>query len=115
MFVHGDTTTTMASSLAAFYSGCKICHVEAGLRTFDMQSPFPEEMNRSVTGVVSNLHFAPTKTSKNNLIAENKSEEDIIITGNTVIDALSYSVEKVNTPTFQDQEVEQLKTVLDEK
>ena len=114
VFVHGDTTTTMASSLAAFYSGCKICHVEAGLRTFDMQSPFPEEMNRSVTGVVSNLHFAPTKTSKNNLIAENKSEEDIIITGNTVIDALSYSVEKVNTPTFQDQEVEQLKTVLDE-
>jgi UDP-N-acetylglucosamine 2-epimerase (non-hydrolysing) len=79
-----------------------------------MQSPFPEEMNRSVTGVVSNLHFAPTKISKNNLIAENKSEEDIIITGNTVIDALSYSVEKVNTPTFQDQEVEQLKTVLDE-
>ena len=64
--------------------------------------------------MVSNLHFAPTKTSKNNLIAENKSEEDIIITGNTVIDALSYSVEKVNTPTFQDQEVEQLKTVLDE-
>lgn len=114
VFVHGDTTTTMASSLAAFYSGCKICHVEAGLRTFEMQSPFPEEMNRSVTGVVSNLHFAPTKTSKNNLIAENKSEEDIIITGNTVIDALSYSVEKVNTPTFQDQEVEQLKTVLDE-
>ena len=114
VFVHGDTTTTMASSLAAFYSGCKICHVEAGLRTFDMQSPFPEEMNRSVTGVVSNLHFAPTKISKNNLIAENKSEEDIIITGNTVIDALSYSVEKVNTPTFQDQEVEQLKTVLDE-
>ena len=114
VFVHGDTTTTMASSLAAFYSGCKICHIEAGLRTFDMQSPFPEEMNRSVTGVVSNLHFAPTKTSKNNLIAENKSEEDIIITGNTVIDALSYSVEKVNTPTFQDQEIEQLKTVLND-
>lgn len=114
VFVHGDTTTTMASSLAAFYSGCKICHVEAGLRTFDMQSPFPEEMNRSVTGVVSSIHFAPTKTSKNNLIAENKSEEDIIITGNTVIDALSYSVEKVNTPTFQDQEIEQLKTVLND-
>ncbi len=114
VFVHGDTTTTMASSLAAFYSGCKICHVEAGLRTFDMQSPFPEEMNRSLTGVVSNIHFAPTKTSKNNLIAENKSEEDIIITGNTVIDALSYSVEKVNTPTFQDQEIEQLKTVLND-
>lgn len=114
VFVHGDTTTTMATSLAAFYAGAKICHVEAGLRTFNIQSPFPEEMNRSVTGVVSNLHFAPTKTSKNNLIAENKSEEDIIITGNTVIDALSYSVKKVNTPTFQDQEIEQLKTVLND-
>jgi UDP-N-acetylglucosamine 2-epimerase (non-hydrolysing) len=114
VFVHGDTTTTMATSLAAFYAGAKICHVEAGLRTFNMQSPFPEEMNRSVTGVVSNLHFAPTKTSKNNLIAENISEEDIIITGNTVIDALSYSVEKVNTPTFQDQEIEQLKIVLND-
>ena len=114
VFVHGDTTTTMATSLAAFYAGAKICHVEAGLRTFNIQSPFPEEMNRSVTGVVSNLHFAPTKTSKNNLIAENKPEEDIIITGNTVIDALSYSVEKVNTPTFQDQEIEQLKTVLND-
>lgn len=114
VFVHGDTTTTMATSLASFYAGAKICHVEAGLRTFNIQSPFPEEMNRSVTGVVSNLHFAPTKTSKNNLIAENKSEEDIIITGNTVIDALSYSVEKVNTPTFQDQEIEQLKIVLND-
>ena len=114
VFVHGDTTTTMVTSLAAFYAGAKICHVEAGLCTFNIQSPFPEEMNRSVTGVVSNLHFAPTKTSKNNLIAENKSEEDIIITGNTVIDALSYSVEKVNTPTFQDQEIEQLKIVLND-
>ena len=114
VFVHGDTTTTMATSLAAFYAGAKICHVEAGLRTFNIQSPFPEEMNRSVTGVISNLHFAPTKTSKNNLIAENKSEEDIIITGNTVIDALSYSVEKVNTLTFQDQEIEQLKKVLND-
>lgn len=113
VFVHGDTTTTMATSLAAFYSGAKICHVEAGLRTFNMKSPFPEEMNRSVTGVVSNIHFAPTQTSKNNLLAENKAQEDIIITGNTVIDALLYSVGKVNTSNFQDQEVEQLKTVLD--
>lgn len=113
VFVHGDTTTTMATSLAAFYSGAKICHVEAGLRTFNMKSPFPEEMNRSVTGVVSNIHFAPTQTSKNNLLAENKAQEDIIITGNTVIDALLYSVAKVNTSNFQDQEVEQLKTVLD--
>ena len=70
VYVHGDTTTTMASSIAAFYSGAKVCHVEAGLRTFNMQSPFPEEMNRSVTGVISNVHFSPTETSKNNLIKE---------------------------------------------
>lgn len=113
VFVHGDTTTTMATSLAAFYAGAKICHVEAGLRTFNMQSPFPEEMNRSVTGVVSNIHFAPTKISKENLIAENKQKEAIIITGNTVIDALLYSVDKVNTSKFKDQEIEQLKPLLD--
>lgn len=114
VFVHGDTTTTMATSIAAFYAGAKICHVEAGLRTFNMQSPFPEEMNRSVTGVVSNIHFAPTKTSKDNLLAENKDQEDIIITGNTVIDALLYSVEKVKTSNFQDLEIEQLKIILNE-
>src|SRR5690606_14795517 len=67
VYVHGDTTTTMAASLAAFYSGAQICHIEAGLRTFNMQSPFPEEMNRSVTGVVSHFHFAPTTTSRDNL------------------------------------------------
>jgi UDP-N-acetylglucosamine 2-epimerase (non-hydrolysing) len=64
VFVHGDTTTTMATSLAAFYSGATICHVEAGLRTYNMQSPFPEEMNRCVTGVVAGIHFAPTENAK---------------------------------------------------
>ena len=63
VFVHGDTTTTMASALASFYSGAKVCHIEAGLRTFNMKSPFPEEMNRCVAGVISSLHFSPTKTS----------------------------------------------------
>lgn len=113
VFVHGDTTTTMATSLAAFYSGAKICHIEAGLRTFNMLSPFPEEMNRSVTGVVTNFHFAPTETSKNNLLAENKKEPAIIITGNTVIDALLQSVNKVNADNYEDNEVKHLKENLD--
>ncbi|TDS18643.1 UDP-N-acetylglucosamine 2-epimerase (non-hydrolysing) [Maribacter caenipelagi] len=114
VYVHGDTTTTMASSLAAFYSGAKICHVEAGLRTFNLKSPFPEEMNRSVTGVISNLHFAPTSNSKNNLLKENKVESDIIVTGNTVIDALLFSVKKVNSDEFVDSEVLRLKPFLDD-
>ncbi|MET7028785.1 non-hydrolyzing UDP-N-acetylglucosamine 2-epimerase [Sediminicola luteus] len=113
VFVHGDTTTTMAASLAAFYAGAKICHIEAGLRTFNMHSPFPEEMNRSVTGVVSNLHFAPTTTSRDNLLRENKKEESIIVTGNTIIDALLFSVKKVNSNDFIDAEVVKLKTILD--
>ena len=66
VFVHGDTTTTMAVSIASFYSGAKICHVEAGLRTFNLQAPFPEEMNRQVTSRITNYHFAPTEKSKNN-------------------------------------------------
>ena len=115
VYVHGDTTTTMASSLAAFYAGAQVCHIEAGLRTFNMQSPFPEEMNRSVTGVVSNLHFAPTTTSRDNLLRENKKEESIVITGNTVIDALLFSVNKVNNIDFIDTEVVKLKKILDPK
>ena len=114
VYVHGETTTTMASSLASFYSGAKICHVEAGLRTFNMQSPFPDEMNRSVTGVVSNIHFSPTETSKNNLVLENKSEDSIVVTGNTVIDALMFSVNKVKNSNYQDKEIEHLISVLDE-
>ena len=66
VFVHGDTTTSMAASIAAYYSGIKVCHVEAGLRTFDKNSPFPEEMNRQITGRISDYHFAPTSTSKEN-------------------------------------------------
>ena len=92
VFVHGDTTTTMATSLAAFYSGAKICHIEAGLRTFNMLSPFPEEVNRQIVGRVSDYHFSPTENSKNNLLKENVLDESILITGNTVIDALFESV-----------------------
>ncbi len=114
VYVHGDTTTTMASSLAAFYAGAKVCHVEAGLRTFNMQSPFPEEMNRSVTGVISNIHFSPTTTSMENLLLENKKEDTIVVTGNTVIDALQFSVKKVSAPSFLDVEVQELKNLLDD-
>ena len=113
VFVHGDTTTTMAASLAAFYLGSKICHVEAGLRTNNMQSPFPEEMNRSVTGVLSNIHFAPTQISKQNLMLENKPKEHIIVTGNTVIDALLFSIKKVNSPDYTNDEIRKLTDLLD--
>ena len=95
VFVHGDTTTTMAGSIAAFYSGAKVCHIEAGLRTYNKLSPFPEEINRQITGRVCDYHFAPTKTSKNNLLKENINEQSICVTGNTVIDALLDSLEVV--------------------
>ena len=96
VFVHGDTTTTMAGSIASFYSGAKVCHVEAGLRTHNKLSPFPEEINRQITGRVCDYHFAPTETSKKNLLKENIQEDTILVTGNTVIDALLDSVERVN-------------------
>lgn len=96
VYVHGDTTTAMAAGIAAFYSGAKVCHIEAGLRTNNKLSPFPEEMNRQVTGRIADIHFAPTETSKSNLLKENISEDSILVTGNTVIDALIKSVEKVN-------------------
>ena len=95
VLVHGDTTTTMAGSIASFYSGAKICHVEAGLRTHNKLSPFPEEINRQITGRVCDFHFAPTETSKANLLRENIQEDSIIVTGNTVIDALLVSVKRV--------------------
>ncbi|MEP0366646.1 MAG: UDP-N-acetylglucosamine 2-epimerase (non-hydrolyzing) [Cyclobacteriaceae bacterium] len=94
VFVHGDTTTTMASSIASFYGGVKVCHVEAGLRTYNKQSPFPEEINRQVTGRISDFHFAPTIKSESNLRSEG-IKEGICITGNTVIDALLESVNRV--------------------
>jgi UDP-N-acetylglucosamine 2-epimerase (non-hydrolysing) len=96
VFVHGDTTTTMAASIASFYSGAKVCHVEAGLRTHNKLSPFPEEINRQIASRICDYHFAPTETSKQNLINENIAEDKIVVTGNTVIDALLESVKKVN-------------------
>ena len=91
VFVHGDTSTTMAGSIAAFYSGAIVCHIEAGLRTYNKLSPFPEEINRQIAGRVCDYHFAPTNTSKDNLLKENVNEQSICVTGNTVIDALSAS------------------------
>jgi UDP-N-acetylglucosamine 2-epimerase (non-hydrolysing) len=108
VFVHGDTTTTMASSIASFYYNTNICHIEAGLRTHNLMAPFPEEMNRMVTSVVSNYNFAPTEKSKQNLLNENKDGKNIFVTGNTVIDALLYSAEKVKT--YEDEEIKMLKS-----
>lgn len=94
VLVHGDTTTTFVAALAAFYQQIKVGHVEAGLRTGNKFSPFPEEINRKMAGSLSDYHFAPTETSKNNLLRENVSEEFIMVTGNTVIDALLDTVDK---------------------
>ena len=88
VLVHGDTTTTMAASIAAYYSRIRVGHVEAGLRTHDKFSPFPEEMNRRITGAIGDLHFAPTEASRQNLLREGVADSTITITGNTVIDAL---------------------------
>ena len=92
VLVHGDTTTTFAGALAAFYNGVSIGHVEAGLRTNDKYAPFPEEMNRQMVDCLSDLYFAPTKLSKENLLKENKDEKKIFVTGNTVIDAMSTTI-----------------------
>ena len=92
VLVHGDTTTTFAGSLAAFYAQVPVGHVEAGLRTGNKYSPYPEEMNRKLTGAIADMHFAPTSTSRENLLKENVDRETIIVTGNTVIDALQTTV-----------------------
>ncbi|NCU17990.1 non-hydrolyzing UDP-N-acetylglucosamine 2-epimerase [Pallidibacillus pasinlerensis] len=92
VLVHGDTLTTFVASLAAFYNQIKVGHVEAGLRTWNKYSPFPEEMNRQLTGIISDLHFAPTDQSKQNLLNENKNKDTIFVTGNTAIDALKTTV-----------------------
>jgi len=95
VLVHGDTTTCFTASLAAFYEQIKVGHVEAGLRTGDMSAPFPEEGNRSLVGRIANYHFAPTESSRENLIRENIQNSDIVVTGNTVIDALLMVRDKV--------------------
>lgn len=94
ILVHGDTTTTLAASISAFYNQIKIGHVEAGLRTWNKYSPFPEEVNRQITDVVSDLYFAPTNQSRDNLLKENHPAQHIFITGNTAIDALDLTVKE---------------------
>lgn len=94
VLVHGDTTTTFAASIAGFYHQIKIGHVEAGLRTWNKYSPFPEEMNRQLTDTLADIYFAPTVMSKSNLLKEGRPEESIFITGNTVIDAMEYTIKQ---------------------
>jgi UDP-N-acetylglucosamine 2-epimerase (non-hydrolysing) len=101
LLVHGDTTTTLSASLAAYYQQIPVGHVEAGLRTGNIYSPWPEEINRKVTGTIARLHFAPTKKSAANLAAEGVAEDSVIITGNTVIDALLEVVERLENDPQQ--------------
>ena len=100
VLVHGDTTTSTASALAAFYQQIPVGHIEAGLRTHNIYSPWPEEMNRLITGRIATYHFSPTPLSRQNLLAEGIKEETITVTGNTVIDALYWVVEKIKNNKF---------------
>lgn len=106
VLVHGDTTTSTAAALAAFYQQIPVGHVEAGLRTYNIYSPWPEEMNRQITGRIATYHFAPTQLSKSNLLKENVSEDKITVTGNTVIDALYWVVNKIKSDKKLDAELE---------
>lgn len=108
ILVHGDTTTSTAAALAAFYQQIPVGHVEAGLRTHNIYSPWPEEMNRQLTGRIATYHFAPTPLSKQNLLAENVKPEQIVVTGNTVIDALYLVVNKIKSDKELDKELEEI-------
>ncbi len=112
VLVHGDTATSMAAALAAYFSRCKVAHVEAGLRTYNKWSPFPEEMNRQITGRLADIHFAPTEQAAYNLLREGIGTKNIGVTGNTVIDALQESVKKVNSIGYTNEEIRNLKTFL---
>lgn len=106
VLVHGDTTTSTAAALAAFYAQIPVGHVEAGLRTHNIYSPWPEEMNRQLTGRIATWHFAPTPLSRQNLLAENVAEAQITVTGNTVIDALYWVVDKIKHDAFLSQQLD---------
>lgn len=110
IFVQGDTTTSTIGALAAFYSGIKVYHIEAGLRTLNRFSPYPEEVNRQVTARLADLHFAPTITAKNNLLDEGIEPDKIWVTGNTVIDALLSGIELLED--YSSPEIEQLTSSL---
>ena len=100
VFVHGDTTTTFASALASFYQNIPVAHIEAGLRSWDLRNPYPEEMNRKLADSLSDLHFCPTKTAKDNLIKENVKSKGIYITGNTVVDALTSIIKVIERNNY---------------
>ncbi|MDD3591338.1 MAG: UDP-N-acetylglucosamine 2-epimerase (non-hydrolyzing) [Sulfurovum sp.] len=113
VFVHGDTSTTFAASLAAFYQQIAVAHVEAGLRTGDIYSPWPEEANRQLTTQITAYHFAPTTTSRDNLLRENVNEKSIAVTGNTVIDALFLALEKIkNNPVLEEEIINSINKTL---
>ena len=99
VFVHGDTTTSLAASLASFYKKIDVAHVEAGLRTYDIYSPFPEEVNRQLTSKIAKYHFAPTLLAKQNLLRENINEDNVFVVGNSVIDALFLTLDKLKKTT----------------
>ncbi|MGR6981744.1 non-hydrolyzing UDP-N-acetylglucosamine 2-epimerase [Testudinibacter sp. P27/CKL/0425] len=113
VLVHGDTTTTFAASLACYYQQIKIGHIEAGLRTGNIYSPWPEEGNRCLTGAIASYHFAPTLSSQQNLLAENKPADNIVVTGNTVIDALLWVKQKLATETALSESLAQAYPFLD--
>lgn len=113
VLVHGDTTTTLAASLAAYYCRIKVGHVEAGLRTHNKFAPFPEEINRTVTGALADLHFAPTEAAKQNLLREGVDEKSIHVTGNTVVDALLTVADRVKFDATIRQQLEQQFCFLD--
>jgi len=106
VLVHGDTTTSTASALAAFYQQIPVGHVEAGLRTYNVYSPWPEEMNRQITGRIATYHFSPTSLSRQNLLDEGSKENSVLVTGNTVIDALYMVVDKIKQNAILDKELE---------
>jgi UDP-N-acetylglucosamine 2-epimerase (non-hydrolysing) len=112
VFVHGDTTTSSMVALASFHRSIKVAHVEAGLRTYNKQSPFPEEINRQLTGRLADIHFTPTNEATNNLVNEGISESSIIQTGNTVIDALFWTITKIGKENFVHPEIEELKNII---
>jgi UDP-N-acetylglucosamine 2-epimerase (non-hydrolysing) len=112
VFVHGDTTTSSMVALASFHRGIRVAHVEAGLRTYNKQSPFPEEINRQLTGRLADIHFTPTNEASNNLVKEGISQSSIIQTGNTVIDALFWTIHKIGKENYIHPEIEELKNIV---
>jgi len=111
VFVHGDTTTSTFSALASFYAGIKVGHIEAGLRTYNKYAPFPEELNRQITGRIASIHFAPSAQAQQNLLSEGVKENDIIVTGNTVVDSLLWGLKKLEH--YEDGELLELKKKVD--